>query len=178
MPLGRFALLAMLLGSGCATTPQEDSIATAERFIDAFYSWQADALAATLEKGEDADRALYYQAWAEAGNYAVQTRRPCAREEDGVIQCAITVTDDIGGTLGYIATDTFHLSIADGLVRAVTFTADDPPILEAVFEYLSANNPEVFAGPCKDMFAGGTTPRACVRAVIDGAQRYLDSRNN
>ncbi len=157
--------------------PTDPAIATAERFVDAFYSWQPERLAAVVTPGEDADRALYYQAWAEAGNYQVQTRRPCARGDDGRIHCAITVTDDIGGTLGYVATDTFHLNVEDDLVQAVEFSADDPPILDEVFQWMGENQPEVFAGPCRDMFAGGDTPGSCVRAVIDGARQYLEARD-
>ena len=36
------------------------------------------------------------------------------------------------------------------------------------------HQPEVFAGPCRDMFAVGDTPARCERAVIDGAQQYLE----
>ncbi len=174
MRLKRSAFCGGLLTlAGCAGNPAQSDVATAESFLDAFYSWEPDRLAAIVVPGEDADRALYYQAWARAGNYQVQTRRPCERSEDGRMHCAVTVTDDIGAALGYVATDTFHLTIDRHVVQAVSFTADDPPVLAEVFQWLGEEHPEVFTGPCKDMFSGGTTPELCVRAVIDGAHRYL-----
>lgn len=159
------------------TADEGDSVSAdqiiAEDFIDAFYSWDEQNLAAIVDHASnDAPRVLYYQAWAQAGNYAIQTRRPCAQAADGRIECPITVTDDLGAALGYVATDTFHLNVQAGQIVGVEFTADDPPVFQAVFNWMSEDRPEVFAGPCKDMFAGGTTPAECVRAVVQGAKDY------
>lgn len=162
-----------------ATSEGADQIVSAdliaaETFIDAFYSWDEQALATSVSQAsKDAPQVLYYQAWAEAGNYAIQTRRPCARAVDGRIECPITVTDDLGGALGYVATDTFHLDIQAGQIVGVEFTADDPPVFQAVFDWMSEDRPAVFTGPCKDMFTGGPTPAECVRAVVQGAQDYM-----
>ncbi len=144
----------------------------AEAFVDAFYSWDAQALADLVEAGEDADRVLYYQAWAEAAHYRIRNRRPCQARDDGFIECAITVTDDFGQTLGYIATDTFRLQAGPERILAVTFEVDDPPVFEQVFAWMMATRPEVFAGPCRDMFAGGETPAACARAVAESARDF------
>lgn len=145
----------------------------AESFIDAFYTWDAEALADLVQSAPaDAPQALYYQAWAEAGHYSIQTRRPCAPAESGTVTCAITVTDDIGTALGYMATDTFHFTVSAGEIVGIEFTSDDPPVLEAVITWMAEDRPEVLDGPCKDMFAGGTTPAACVRAVVQGARDY------
>lgn len=160
----------------CAACAHQDAeLAAAENLIDAFYSWEAPALATALQGAPaDAPRALYYQAWAEAGNYRIQTRRPCARDPEGRIECAITVTDDIGKTLGYVATDTFQLTVQSGRVVRVQFTSDDPPVFDALFQWMGEDRPDVFAGPCKDLFAGGTTPADCVRAVVRGARDFVD----
>ena len=144
----------------------------ANHFLDAFYSWDKSRLASLIVPGADANRALYYQAWAEAGNYKIEQRHACNTVEYNHISCAVTVTDDLGGALGYVATDTFWLEISDGQVSAVEFSADDPPIFEEVFAWMARTQPEVFEGACKDMFDGGTTPKQCVRAVVAAAQDY------
>lgn len=163
--------------------------------MDAFYSWDAARLQQVLGGAQaqvsDAERAnvLYYQAWAEAGNYQIQLRKPCVRAADGRVSCAIRVTDDLGAAMGYVATDTFWLKLAAlapdetlrsgtgtstaGQIVGVEFTADDPPVLQEVVGWLSKNRPEVFSGPCEKMFAGGTTPALCVRAIVQGAQDYM-----
>jgi len=170
-------LLVVLLQVGCgeerATDQGVDQLTIAEALIDAFYSWNAEVLAAQLPGVEQAGAVLYYQAWAEAAHYQVQTRNPCYSETDAIVKCAITVTDDFGETLGYVATDTFTLSFADGALADVAFEGDDPPIFDELFQWMSENHPEVFAGPCRDLFAGGTTPAACARAVVQSAREFM-----
>lgn len=168
--------------SGCGDTSHETAAPTlqtdqgvlaGEAFIDAFYGWDAGDLAATMNAPQDESRVLYYQAWAQAGNYQIQTRRPCARSGDGRVACAITVTDDIGAALGYVATDTFLLATVGGRIVGVEFVSNDPPVLEEVFAWMAENRPDVLSGPCKDLFAGGTTPAACVRAVVQAAREFV-----
>jgi hypothetical protein len=132
-------------------------------------------LAAALDAGEDEARMLYYQGWAQAANYQIKHRRPCA-SEDAKAVCRITVTDDFGGTLGYIATDTFTLTLDDAAIVAVQSEGDDPPIFMELFAWIGEHRPEVMAGPCQDMFAGGSTPAACARAVVDSARVFIDVR--
>ena len=161
------------------SNPESDpNLLAAEAFIDAFYSWDAEVLAETMDSPDmvpgEAARALYYQGWAEGGNYRIQKRRPCTRSEDGRVECSITVTDDLGEALGYDATDVFHLSIEAGRIVGVVFDSDDPPVFEEVFEWMAKDRPEVFAGPCKDMFNGGTTPGACVKAVVRAARDFVN----
>ena len=173
----------------CASAPESparstpDAIAiqlsAAEAVVDAFYSFEPQRLEAALAGVDGKSTALYYQGWAEGGNYRVQTRRPCAAVDQARIECAITVTDDIGAALGYVATDTFIIStgraepVGTPVLTAIDFSSDDPPVFQAVFEWLNAERPEVFTGPCKDLFVGGTTPGACVREVVRGARDYM-----
>ena len=160
-----------------STSESDLDLLAAEAFIDAFYSWDADALTRTLDTAtlpsEEAARVLYYQGWAEAGDYRIQNRRPCARSQDGRVECSITVTDDIGKTLGYVATDVFHLSIEAGRIVGVAFDSDDPPVFDELFAWMAKDRPEVFTGPCKDLFSGGTTPSPCVKAVVKAARDFL-----
>ncbi|MFP6656211.1 MAG: hypothetical protein VCB25_11335 [Myxococcota bacterium] len=177
----------VLTGTGCGTaTPlsinaqptashpeSEANRIAAEAFIDAFYSWDARALSARMDAPKDAARTLYYQGWAEAGNYQIQNRRTCEKGLDGRLECAITVTDDIGTALGYIATDVFHLTITAGRIVGIEFDSDDPLIFAEVFEWMAADRPEVFEGPCENLFNGGETPGECVRAVVRAARDYV-----
>ena len=115
---------------------------------------------------------LYYQAWADAANYEIKKRRPCMSKEYALV-CQITVVDDFGETLGYMATDTFSLVVENQKVTGVQFEGDDPPIFMKLFEWISINRAEIMSGPCLNMFAGGYTPRKCARAVVSAAILFL-----
>ncbi len=153
----------------------DGAIQLAEKFITTFYSWDQDKLQSLLTSDGNHQAITYYQRWAEGGNYAIKIRRPCVVDQDA-ISCAITVTDDFGRTLGYTATDTFTVRVSDAQITAVTFTADDPPIFEELQQWIAAERPEVFTGPCLDLFAGGTTPEACAQAVVASAIEFMASR--
>ncbi len=148
-----------------------DMLAVAEMFLDGFYAWEPERLKALAVAGEHLDQALYYQAWAQAANYRILNRRAC-KEANGAIVCAVTVSDDFGATLGYTATDTFTLTVRDGKVVAFAAEGDDPFVFAVLFLWMSLFRAEVMAGPCQDMFAGGTTPAACSRAVFASAKEF------
>ena len=153
--------------------PDKNDIA--ERFVSAFYSWDATKLKSLMTEAADTVAILYYQRWAEAANYKVKTRRPCKVEAEEVV-CAITVTDDFGTAMGYVATDTFRMTLAQNRISAVTFSGDDPPVFQELFQWITQNHPEVLAGPCLNMFAGGETPKDCARAVAKAARAFVDER--
>ena len=148
---------------------------TAEEFISAFYSWDATKLKRLMAGDADAVAILYYQGWAEAANYKVKLRRPC-RIETNEIVCAITVTDDFGSAMGYEATDTFRLTLNRNKIAAVTFSGDDPTIFQELFQWITEKHPDILTGPCVNMFAGGTTPAACARAVAKAARDFMTDR--
>ena len=147
----------------------------AENFISAFYSWDATKLKILMTEDADTVAILYYQRWAEAANYEVKMRRPCKVETDQAV-CAITVSDDFGSAMGYEAIDTFRLSFKGDKVSAVTFSADDPPVFQALFQWITQNHPDIFTGPCFNMFAGGETPGDCAKAVARLAREFMDER--
>ncbi|NKB99095.1 MAG: hypothetical protein GKR90_11470 [Pseudomonadales bacterium] len=153
------------------------STALGEAFIDAFYSWDAPQLRQTVATAshEDIERVLYYQGWAIGANYAIQTRRSCERDQN-TLTCAITVTDDFGRAMGYTATDTFTLVLEDEAITNVAFEGDDPPIFSELQAWIGEEQPEIYTGPCKDLFAGGTTPGDCARAVATAAQAFMNLR--
>lgn len=172
-------LLAIL--AGCATTPAAPEasatrdLAAAERVIDAFYSFLPERLSAALADAPESRAALlYYQGWAQGGNYAVLDRQPCAATSDTEITCPVTVRDDLIAALGtgFWVTDRFHMTLTDGRVLAVRNSSNDPPEFHGAMEWVHANRPEVMSGPCRDFFAGGPTPQDCVRAMVRGFADY------
>jgi len=167
------ALLFMLLAQGCHEPNRDPQLAAAEAFIDAFYSYDSSRLAQALSPGPGADSMAYYQAWAAAANYRIHTRRPCEHHYNFIV-CRITVTDDFGKTLGYLATDTFTLQMRGSEIVAANAEGDDPPIFNALFEWIAEQRPEILSGPCERMFEGGTTPGACARAVADSALVFIN----
>lgn len=164
----------VLLATGCT---QATPLRAAEIFIDAFYSWDAERLARSINASpEETAAVLYYQGWAEGGHYEVKVRRPCTATQADQIQCRITVTDDFGKAMGYTATDTFTLTMNANQIAGVTFEGDDPPIFNELQAWMMTNRPEIFSGPCKDLFAGGTTPGQCARAVASVVRDFMHLR--
>ena len=155
------------------SSANQDDLHTAESFLDAFYTFDQSKLARFLAPNADADRVLYYQAWAQAANYKVKQRTPCALNVSKAIVCAVTVTDDFGQTMGYVATDTFTMTIQENKVSAISFEGDDPPIFQQLFAWIAENRPEILEGPCKDLFAGGNTPGTCAHAVVAAAKEFV-----
>ena len=173
------AMLGLLLAPGAATAPPPPELAAAEAFIDAFYSFEPKRLDAALAAAPGSKTPiLYYQGWAEGGNYLVRKRQPCVIGKATEVRCAITVKDDLIAALGtgFDVTDTFHLTFKDGRIVAVRTSSNDPPEMAEGFKRLERERPEILAGPCRDMFKGGTTPQACVRAVVKGFKEFSAPR--
>ena len=163
-----FAVCALL-----ASCEQQDvALAQADLIVDAFYSFDPVPLRAALDHAEQAGAVLYYQGWAKAAHYQIHQRDPCTRTAH-VITCKITVVDDFGTTLGYTATDTFTMTSEQGKIQSVAFSGNDPPVFEDMLRWVRQHHPALIAKPCKDSFAGGSTPGACARAVVKGAQLFV-----
>jgi hypothetical protein len=171
----------MLGVSGCAasTQPQlahaKSPLSVAEALIDAFYSFEPAPLRAALSDAPgSAAQIIYYQGWAEGGNYVVLERKPCRREKADEVRCDITVKDDLIAALGtaYWVTDTFHLSFRGGRIIKVRTSSNDPPEFEQALDWLKGEQPNLMTGPCQGFFAGGPTPQECVRAVVKGFAAY------
>jgi hypothetical protein len=156
----------------------EQNLATAEALIEAFYSFDPTKLEPLLAHAtESAAPMLYYQGWAEGGNYKVLKRNPCEAQPVGVITCAITVQDDpvLALRTGFNVTDTFTISFNNETVVAVDTASNDQPIYFAALEWLFEHQPEIPSGPCAGFFADGTTPGDCARAVTEGFAQYYDA---
>ena len=171
------AIALLLIVGGCSVKPAnqnpdgEAQLATAERLIDAFYSFDPGPLQATLADAPTSQpQILYYQGWVEGGNYGIIQRQPCEFAPESEVVCAITVRDDLIAALdtGFWVTDSFHMTFDDGRIVRVVTSSNDPPEFEQALDWIQAERPEVMSGPCRGFFAGGPTPQACVRAVVDG----------
>ena len=167
-------LLILLLAFSQGTSADNQKITIANKMLDSFYRFDAQALANLLAEGKDAESLLYYQAWAEAANYTIKQRKPCLVNQDNLVVCAVTVFDDFGKTLGYTATDTFYLTVEGDKVGTVSFEGDDPMIFSILYVWMMVFRSELFEHECKDMFEGGKTPAACSRAVVQAAKDFID----
>ena len=172
-------LILSLIGAvaGCGVRPngQPPSVGSPLKagaaLIDAFYSFDPAPLRQAMASAPDSmPQILYYQGWAQGGNYVILERRPCRFEKADQIRCDITVKDDLIAALGTgrPVTDTFHLSLRDGRIVKVRTSSNDPPEFEQALDWLKRERPELLTGPCRGFFAGGPTPQDCVREVVKG----------
>jgi hypothetical protein len=167
-----------------ASAPAEEApeplsdVETAEAFIDAFYSFDAGRLSPFLVyAGESVAPIIYYQGWAEGGNYRIVDRGACTETAPGSVVCPITVEDDPVKALGtgFNVTDTFTLTFDAGRIFAIETSSNDQPIYYAAQQWVRTNMPEVMDGPCQGFFAGGPTPRDCARAMTEGYRAFAAS---
>ena len=177
-------ILAILL-QGCGAAPSaegpthtESLLPIAEALIDDFYSFDANRLASALAVAEASKASLlYYQGWAQGGNYEIVQRRRCVIKARNVVSCAITVRDDPMLALGidYFVTDTFEISFAGGRVVAVETSSDDLPVYYEARDWVRSEMPELIAQPCEGFFDGGPTPGECAAAMAEGYRRFAAS---
>lgn len=164
-------------------TPEQPSelapeVALAETFIDTFYAFDREAMAALVSDAGDAgNRILWYQGWAEGGNYAVVKRGACELLEPGVVECPITVDDDpvLALKTGFKVTDTFTLTIEDVRIVDIKTRSNDQPIYYEARKWVEANHPELIEGPCAELGTAGGTPGDCARAMTEGYRRFAAS---
>ena len=157
-------------------SPEDQLIIAAESFVDAFYSFDPDVLLTALSSAEDSiPSILFYQGWAEGGNYEILERLPCKVEDAGKVSCSITVKDDLIGALGIElnVTDTFHLSFQDGQIVSVNNSSNDPKAYYEAQQWVEENRPELIEKPCTNFFDGGLTPGDCVRAMVQGYSEFV-----
>ena len=168
---------------GAATPPEAPAalapeVALAETFIDAFYAFDREAMAALVKDAGDAgNRILWYQGWAEGGNYAIVKRGACEVLEPGVVECPITVDDDpvLALKTGFKVTDTFTLSIEEGRIVDIKTRSNDQPIYYEARKWVEANHPELIEGPCAERGTAGGSPGDCARAMTEGYRRFAAS---
>ncbi|MEL7110443.1 MAG: hypothetical protein AAGL99_14355 [Pseudomonadota bacterium] len=151
-----------------------------EEMIDAFYSFDAERLSPYLIEAERGPRILWYQGWAEGGNYKIVKRTPCSESESPEkVVCPITVEDDPVLALGsdFKVTDTFTISFDNTTIINVETSSNDQPIYYQASAWVRENMPEVMEGPCQGFFDGGPTPGDCARAMADGYGKFAASED-
>jgi hypothetical protein len=174
-----------LLTTACTESAPTDTqsqtdknVQTAEAFIDAFYAFDPAALERLLASApESAPAMLYYQGWAEGGNYKIVERRLCEAASSDVVRCAITVQDDpvLALDIDFHVTDTFTIGFEDGRIVSVENSSNDKQIYYDAFDWVTREMPEVMTGPCQGFFDGGPTPGDCARAMTEGYRRFAAS---
>ena len=150
----------------------------AEAFIDAFYSFESEKLAPLLEfVDSSAVSILYYQAWAEGGNYKVKNRGECKFTDQGTVKCPITVEDDLVLALktDFLVTDTFEITFVDSEIGKIETSSNDQPIYYEARDWVKANRPEVMQTVCNEMWTKVENAGDCVRALHEGYKAYYDS---
>jgi hypothetical protein len=156
-----------------------EQIASAEAFVDAFYSFDADALAATLSSAPDSRAAmLSYQGWAEGGNYKVLERHGCQVVSVDYVECPVTVEDDLLLNLGsdFKVTDQFNLRFEGPSIISVTTESDDPELVSQAFDWVFVNYPEFADGPCVGYEVNDlATPQECAVAVTTVFKEFASS---
>ena len=154
-----------------AYNKQISNIDIAAEFIDAFYSFNGDTLKSILNHAKESQPSiLYYQKWAECGNYKVIKRHDCIIKNDSLMIYPITVKDDLIGALeiDFNVTDTFHITIIKGQIRSIQTSSNDPDLYHEAKEWVKQNRPELIEKPCKGIWDGGPTACECVKAMVEG----------
>jgi len=155
----------------------EQDLAASERFIDAFYSFSPERLRATLQFAEPSMASIiYYQGWAEGGNYSIVERHGCEARGSEVV-CPVTVKDDLMDALEieFDVTDTFHIAVDGGRIRSVNWSSNDLDVFRDAEAWVWKERPELVDTPCSGYFEGGETPEDCVRAMVRGYREYTDT---
>ena len=177
-------LFSIGLISGCINNPQNapdyktnSNSGIANTFIDAFYSFDSEKLESVLSMAIESQPAiLYYQKWAECGNYEIKKLNEFIVVNDSMIKCPVTVKDDLIGALGldFNVTDTFHLKILNGSIHSVTTSSNDPDLYFEAKEWVKGNRPELIEETCE----GGPKPCDCVKAMIRGFTEFISSKES
>lgn len=176
----RIATLIVAAGlmAGCAVhpkAPRPPELKQAEALVDAFYSFDPARLRSLMADAPDSlPRLLYYQGWAQGGNYVVLKRDPCRLDKPGEVSCAVTVRDDLAPALRipFDVTDIFHLGFREGRIVSVRNSSNDPPEFEQALKWVDKQRPTLFDAECRGFFKGGPTPQACVREVVKGFREF------
>ena len=147
-------------------------------FLDAFLSFDGEALRDIGGPAKDLGSELYLQEFSASSNYVASDRR-CAPTVLRVT-CTMVGSDDIAAALGGVTyTDTFVIEVSGDIIRSVEWsTASEPAgVFDGFFAWLQTTQQEVFAagGPCEGFFEGGDTPGECALAFLDRVEDYLEA---
>ena len=175
------ALLVTLLLTSCfPQSLRESNISQDEALIDAFYSFNRLRLEPLLASARSsAPNILYYQGWAEGGNYKIVERKACEEVSPGLVSCAITVRDDPMLALGidFNVTDTFNITFTNNQITLVDTTSNDLQVYLDAYAWVTKELQELIAVPCRGFFDAGPTPADCARAMTKGYTLFAASND-
>jgi hypothetical protein len=175
-----FVLMTSVSNVAIAKANPPNLINLSEKLIDAFYSYDKKRLESTLTMASDSIPSIvFYQGWAEGGNYKIVKRSTCIEVENDKVSCSIKVQDDLMLALGidFNVTDTFTMTFSDGNIVKVDTSSNDLDVFWMAREWVQENHPELINLPCKGIWDGGPTPGDCVRAMVEGYKRFADSED-
>jgi hypothetical protein len=164
-----------------SATTHESNVVVANKFIDAFYSFDTDSLESILSVAESSQpNILYYQKWAQCGNYEIIRRADCIAKNDSTMVCPVTVKDDLmaGLNLDFNVTDSFHIIVVTGQIRSVETSSNDPDIYYEAKEWVKQNRPHLIEKACEGIWDGGPTPCECIQGMIKGFAEFIASKKD
>ena len=185
----KYAMAYILTGSQIAMAEIDPALAQAERFVDAFYSFQPSPLNEMLGQAESSKpEILFYQGWAEGAEYKIVKRNPCTWEREYEnpddenqmrVVCRIKVADNLikALELDIHVTDVFTLILDGNFITKVSTSSDDPEEFWAARDWVVENRPDLFTSVCKGLFNGGPTPGLCAQAFIEGFAAYRQQKD-
>lgn len=163
--------------------PEEPSAASqralqfGEAFIDAYYGFERRTVQLAVINASETSQGLanYGVWWAETLGTELVERIPCEARGFSVT-CDVLVRDALTDTLGIDEPSVVRWLIAlnsEGNIEEVRLIPDDPPELDAAYNWVIANRPGLFDdGDCAGFFATGQTPVECAGAVLDAFGEY------
>jgi hypothetical protein len=178
--------LALLILASCNNASNQEAINSvsnefvANQFVDAFYSFDRDSLESVLSLAKESHPSiLYYQKWAECGNYKIVKRGGIIQKNDSVLLVPVTVKDDLMGALkiDFNVTDTFHLSMQNGKIRSLQTSSNDPDEYYKAKDWVKQNRPELIEKACEGIWEGGPTPCECILGLIKGFTEFTAQKN-
>lgn len=183
----QFIYILLFLFSGCqnttkqkTTTDQTNNSAVANQFINAFYSFKKDSLQSMLSLAKVSQPSiLYYQKWAECGHYQIVKRGGIIEKNDSLVIFPVTVQDDLMGALkiNFNVTDTFKLSIKNGVILSVTTASNDIDTYFKAKEWVKLNRPDLVKKACEGIWEAGPTPCECVQGMVKGFADFQAKKN-
>jgi hypothetical protein len=176
------AVYLCLVTTACATQKETAAnIAKAEDFVDAFYSFDRSLLEPKLARAPDsAGIILFYQGFAQGGNYKIIERQACQPIDSAQVSCSITVEDDpmLALKIDFHVTDTFTITFENENLVKVENSSNDLPIYFEAQNWAFKNFPEIKTGPCLGFFDGGATPAACARAMTKAYEQFTENKDS
>ncbi|MFM9837538.1 MAG: hypothetical protein ACKVOQ_04695 [Cyclobacteriaceae bacterium] len=157
----------------------DNNIVIANKFVDAFYSFNRDSLQTILSEAKDSQpNILYYQKWAECGHYEILERSKCVAKNDSVVLFPVTVKDDLMEALeiDFHVTDTFHIIVRNGKIRSVETSSNDPDTYHVAKEWVKQNRAELIDMECEGIWNGGPTPCECIQGFLKGFDDFIKRR--